>query len=188
MCHFQQGSHSPPPKGTTSAVLSWEDRKCQVTMILWGWDIIMLFLSNLRVKDKMYYFKHATLAIIIIIILSRMPFFFMLVWNKLLRAMRICMEFSHPKIYVSLFSATSNQKSHARVHETGLLFFISWELAIITLGQSYESGLLFPILKWGISLRKSCVVLEIRAGDNGLIWLWNLWEGDRTCNGVIILF
>lgn len=26
-------------------------------------------------------------------------------------------------------------------------FFISWEMAIITLDQSYESGLLFPILK-----------------------------------------
>lgn len=37
--------------------------------------------------------------------------------------MRICMEFSHPKIYVSLFSATNNQKSCARAHETGLLFF-----------------------------------------------------------------
>lgn len=85
--------------------------------------------------------------------------------------MRICMEFSHAKIYVHLFSATSNQKSRARVHETGLLFFISWEMAIITLGQRYESGLPFPILKRGISLRKSCVVLEIRAGDNGLIWL-----------------
>lgn len=61
--------------------------------------------------------------------------------------MRICIEFSHPKIYVHLFSATSTQKYHARIHETGLLFFISWEMAIITLGQSYESGLLFPILK-----------------------------------------
>ena len=57
--------------------------------------------------------------------------------------MGTCME----KIYVQLISATSNQNSHARVHETGLLFFISWEMAIITLGQSYESGLLFPILK-----------------------------------------
>lgn len=37
----------------------------------------MLLLSNLRVKDKMCYFKHAILAIIIIIIIfSIMSFFF----------------------------------------------------------------------------------------------------------------
>jgi len=37
----------------------------------------MLLLSDLRVSDEIYYFKHAVLAIIIIYF-SRMPFFFFL--------------------------------------------------------------------------------------------------------------
>lgn len=156
----------------------------------------MLLLSNLRVKDKLCYFKHVIWVIIItIIIFSIMPcfffFFFMLVLNKLLttmRIMRICLEFSYPRIFVHLLSAAKQSKVSCNSTWNRIALFISWETAIITLGQSYESGLLFPILKWGISLRKSCVVLEIRAGDNGLIWLWNLWAGDMSCNGVIISF
>lgn len=109
-----------PPEGSNQCCTVLRGQ--QTLLSFYGVAIITVLLSNLRVKGKTYYFKHEILATIIIF--SGMPFFpLMWEWNKLLRAMRICMEISHPKIHFPLFSATSNEKSRAREHETGLLFY-----------------------------------------------------------------
>lgn len=59
--------------------------------------------------------------------------------------MRICKEFSHPKVYACLFSAARNQKSRARLHATGLLLYF--------LGRQ-------PSLHWAKAMSQGCCFLS----------------------------